>query len=265
MPMSDEPTPPSKEDNQISFSEFMKMQESRTKSTGPKIGFKEVAVVGTDKVEVTEELPVEEEKPQQKFREKPKIKLVEEKPIDKLFIINKLKETPDVSQESKTVEPDPNLNPVNIVFIGHVDAGKSTICGNILLLTNKIEKRLIEIYEQEAREKGRDSWWLAYIMDQNEEERLKGKTVEVGRAFFETASKRFTILDAPGHKAYVPNMISGASQAEYAGLVISARISEFETGFERGGQTREHAMLAKSFGVTKLVIIVNKMDEPSVN
>ena len=102
-------------------------------------------------------------------------------------------------------------------------------------------------------------------MDQNEEERTKGITVEVGRAFFETPSKRFTILDAPGHKSYVPNMISGASQADYAALVISARISEFETGFDRGGQTREHAMLAKSFGITSLVVIINKMDDPSVN
>lgn len=98
-------------------------------------------------------------------------------------------------------------------------------------------------------------------MDTGEEERAKGKTVEVGRAHFETENKRFTMLDAPGHKNYVPNMIQGASQADVAVLVISARKGEFETGFDRGGQTREHAMLAKTLGVDKLVVVINKMDE----
>ena len=105
---------------------------------------------------------------------------------------------------------------------------------------------------------------MAYIMDTNEEERAKGKTVEVGRAHFETAKKRYTILDAPGHKNYVPNMIAGAAQADVGVLVISSRKGEFETGFERGGQTREHAQLAKTLGVAKLVVVVNKMDDPSV-
>lgn len=96
-------------------------------------------------------------------------------------------------------------------------------------------------------------------------ERDKGKTVEVGRAFFETEKKHFTILDAPGHKSFVPNMIGGAAQADLAVLVISARKGEFETGFDRGGQTREHAMLAKTAGVKHLVVLVNKMDDPTVN
>ena len=163
------------------------------------------------------------------------------------------------------MEPDEQRSPVNIVFIGHVDVGKSTICGNILYLTGKVDKRTIERYEHEAKEKGRDTWWLAYVMDINEEERNKGKTIEVGRAHFETEKKRFTILDAPGHKNYVPNMIAGACQADYGALVISARVDEFESGFERGGQTREHAILARSLGVEKIVVIVNKMDDPSVD
>lgn len=93
----------------------------------------------------------------------------------------------------------------------------------------------------------------------------QGKTVEVGRAYFETDTRRYTILDAPGHKSFVPSMISGAAQADVAVLVISARKGEFETGFEKGGQTREHAMLVKTAGVQKLVVVVNKMDDPTVN
>jgi peptide chain release factor subunit 3 len=92
----------------------------------------------------------------------------------------------------------------------------------------------------------------------------QGKTVEVGRAYFETEQRRYTILDAPGHKNFVPSMISGAAQADVAVLVISARKGEFETGFEKGGQTREHAMLVKTAGVTKLIVVVNKMDDPTV-
>jgi len=153
---------------------------------------------------------------------------------------------------------------VNVVFIGHVDAGKSTIGGQIMYLTGMVDKRTLEKYEREAKEKNRETWYLSWCMDTNAEERDKGKTVEVGRGFFETEKKHFTILDAPGHKSFVPNMIGGASQADLAVLVISARKGEFETGFERGGQTREHAMLVKTAGVKHMVVLINKMDDPTV-
>jgi peptide chain release factor subunit 3 len=153
---------------------------------------------------------------------------------------------------------------LNIVFIGHVDAGKSTFGGNLLYLTGMVDKRTMEKYEKEAKEAGRESWYLSWALDSTPQERAKGKTVEVGRAYFETDVRRYTILDAPGHKTFVPSMISGAAQADVAILVISARKGEFETGFERGGQTREHIMLVKTAGVSKLIIAINKMDDPTV-
>lgn len=153
---------------------------------------------------------------------------------------------------------------LNVVFIGHVDAGKSTIGGQILKLTGRVDARTLEKFEREAKEKNRESWYLSWCLDQNQEERDKGKTVECGRAFFETDTKHFTILDAPGHKSFVANMITGASQADIAVLVISARRGEFESGFDLGGQTREHAMLVKTSGVKKLIVLVNKMDESTV-
>uniref|UniRef100_A0A3Q2E1Q4 G1 to S phase transition 1, like n=1 Tax=Cyprinodon variegatus TaxID=28743 RepID=A0A3Q2E1Q4_CYPVA len=163
------------------------------------------------------------------------------------------------------VQPDaPKKEHINVVFIGHVDAGKSTIGGQIMYLTGMVDKRTLEKYEREAKEKNRETWYLSWALDTNQEERDKGKTVEVGRAYFETDKKHFTILDAPGHKSFVPNMIGGASQADLAVLVISARKGEFETGFEKGGQTREHAMLAKTAGVKHLIVLVNKMDDPTV-
>ena len=153
---------------------------------------------------------------------------------------------------------------LNLVFVGHVDAGKSTMGGNLLYLTGMVDKRTLEKYERDAKDIGRDSWYLSWALDSTQQERDKGKTVEVGRAYFETSKRRYTLLDAPGHKSYVPNMIGGAAQADVAILVISARRGEFETGFERGGQTREHAVLVKTAGVQRLIVVVNKMDDPSV-
>ena len=154
---------------------------------------------------------------------------------------------------------------VNIIFIGHVDAGKSTLGGSILYTTGMVDQRTLDKYKREAKDMGRETWYLSWALDLTNEERAKGKTVEVGRGFFETDKRKYSILDAPGHKTYVPNMIGGASQADVGVLVISARKGEYETGFEKGGQTREHAMLAKTQGVNKLVVVINKMDDPTVN
>ncbi|KAJ3065749.1 translation termination factor GTPase eRF3, partial [Quaeritorhiza haematococci] len=171
---------------------------------------------------------------------------------------------PAVVEDDEPVVEITGKEHLNIIFIGHVDAGKSTMGGHILFLTGMVDKRTMEKYEKEAKEAGRESWYLSWALDLNSEERAKGKTVEYGRGYFETDKRRFTILDAPGHKNYVPSMIGGAAQADVGVLVISARKGEFETGFERGGQTREHAMLAKTAGVRRLIVVVNKMDDPTV-
>ncbi|KAL9688582.1 hypothetical protein QQ045_033005 [Rhodiola kirilowii] len=149
---------------------------------------------------------------------------------------------------------------LNVVFVGHVGAGKSTTCWTLLALSGQVDDRTIRKYEKEAENKKLKSWYVARVMDADEDERVKGQTVEVGNEYFETETTRFTILDAPGDKSCVPNMICGASQADIGVLVVSACIGEFETGYERGGQTCEQIQLAKSLGLSKLLVVVNKMD-----
>ncbi|ANQ08419.1 Translation elongation factor EF-1 [Plasmodium coatneyi] len=218
-----------------------------------------------------------EQKVQQKIKEKQGQKALQTLPpgagesghMESQSQASKTEGTPNqgekaVQTKSNLIEVDPRQH-LNIIFIGHVDAGKSTACGNILYILGYVDDRTIEKYEREAKEKNRESWFLAFIMDINEEERQKGKTVEVGRAHFETKDRRFTILDSPGHKNFIPNMISGAAQADIGVLIISARKGEFETGFERGGQTREHTLLARTLGINQLIVAINKMDDPTCN
>lgn len=199
-----------------------------------------------------QEKPPKEEPKEEKKEKKPKPEEAKEEKVE-------LEIEPEIVEEEEI-----ELDFVNIVFIGHVDAGKSTMSGQILKLTGMVDQRTLEKYERESKEKNRESWALSWCIDTNDEERDKGKTVEYGKAFFETEKKHITILDAPGHKSFVPSMIEGASQADYAVLIISARKGEFETGFEKGGQTREHAMLVKTQGIKRLIVAINKMDDPTV-
>lgn len=142
---------------------------------------------------------------------------------------------------------------MDVAFIGHVDAGKSTLCGQILVRTNTIDKQLIEKYKQAS-----NTNFLSWITDTLDDERAKGKTQDINIMQFSTPKRTYTMIDTPGHKGYVPQMINGISRADVAILIISARTGEFESGFN-GGQTAEHLLIARSFGVKYIIIAVNKM------
>jgi peptide chain release factor subunit 3 len=167
-----------------------------------------------------------------------------------------------IEKDTKMIINKPHTS---IIFLGHVDHGKSTICGNILYSLGLVDERRIQKLKEDANKNGMSSWWLAYVMDQFEEEKEKGKTIEVGYATFETEKKRYTILDAPGHKEYINSTICGLAHADCAIIVTSARFDEFDDGFTKGGQIKEHILLAKSMNIEKLIVLVNKMDDSSVN
>lgn len=142
---------------------------------------------------------------------------------------------------------------LNLVTIGHVDHGKSTLVGRLLMDTGQFPAHVVEQFRKEAESKGKGSFALAWIMDQLKEERERGITIDVAHKKFDTAKYYFTIIDAPGHRDFVKNMITGASQADCAILCVGA-----PEGIQ--AQTKEHVFLARTLGVQQLVVAVNKID-----
>lgn len=143
---------------------------------------------------------------------------------------------------------------LNLAVVGHIDHGKSTLVGRLLHDTGAISPHIIAKYKEEAKAKGKESFAFAWVMDSLKEERERGITIDIAHQRFDTAKYYFTVVDCPGHRDFVKNMITGASQADAAILVVSAKDSV-------QAQTKEHVFLSRTLGITQLIIAINKMDE----
>ncbi|OMH81999.1 HBS1-like protein [Zancudomyces culisetae] len=196
--------------------------------------------------------------------------------------ISKGKKKIDVKAEyAKRREIDHNMN---LVVVGHVDSGKSTLMGRLLYERGQVNERIMRKYEKESEKIGKKTFAYAWVLDQTDMERERGVTIDISTNSFRTANRTFTLMDAPGHRDFLSNMINGASQADVAILVVDSSKGEFETGFFENianstsskhhsaqkhthtqtlastSTTKDHAMLVKSFGVENIIVAVNKME-----
>ena len=152
---------------------------------------------------------------------------------------------------------------INIVVIGHVDSGKSTTTGHLIYKLGGIDKRVIERFEKEAAEMNKRSFKYAWVLDKLKAERERGITIDIALWKFETTKYYCTVIDAPGHRDFIKNMITGTSQADCAVLIIDSTTGGFEAGISKDGQTREHALLAFTLGVKQMICCCNKVTKAS--
>jgi len=161
---------------------------------------------------------------------------------------------------------------LGIVVVGHVDAGKSTTTGHLMFKLGGLNERMMEKLTKEAEAQGKASFAFAFFMDKSKDERARGVTIACTTKEFFTDRYHYTIIDAPGHRDFIKNMISGASQADVALLMVPANRGGFETSIQKGnhkkgevqGQTRQHARLLHLLGVEQIICGINKMDDKSV-
>ena len=175
-----------------------------------------------------------------------------------------MKSYPKIDYGKKFTEKDSNEKPtINLVIIGHVDSGKSTMIGHLLYLLNEIDKKEVHKnlkVKQGKGEQAKESLAFAFATDEASDERERGVTIDIAFKSFSTKTKNILALDAPGHQDFIPNMIAGTSAADAALLVIDSGLNSFSAGFYKDGQTKEHALLAKTLGVSQLIVAINKLE-----
>ncbi len=151
---------------------------------------------------------------------------------------------------------------LNMIVVGHIDNGKSTTMGHFLMELGLVDERTIAAHAAESEKTGKgDTFKYAWVMDNIKDERERGITIDLAFQKFESSKYFFTLIDAPGHRDFIKNMITGASEADCAVLVLSAKEGETDTAVAPGGQAREHAFLLRTLGVGQLTVAINKMDD----
>ena len=171
-----------------------------------------------------------------------------------------MKSYPKIDYGKKLVNGDCNEKPtINLVIIGHVDSGKSTMIGHLMFLLGLIDQKDFK-KKLKVGNQTKDSMQFAYVTDESTSERERGVTIDIGYKTFSTKNRNVLALDAPGHQDFIHNMIAGTCLADYALLVIDSGLNAFDAGFYKEGRTKEHALLAKTLGVSKLIVAINKLE-----